>query len=76
MIEVRFRCGHSAQLGDATTGSPRCQCGETQVTFVKPSRQPRFSGVATGPYAEYKAVDPAVVNVATAGPLRLKERSE
>lgn len=76
MIQIRYQCGHDGRLGDAASGSPRCHCGETRVVYVKTSRPPRFSGSASGPYAEFKAVDPAVVNVATAGPLRLKERSE
>ena len=76
MIEIRYRCGHVQQVPDTVSASPRCHCGEMQIVYAKPNRPPRFSGVAVGPYADFKAMEPAVVNVATAGPLRLKERSK
>lgn len=76
MIQIRYKCGHEGRLSESVSASPRCHCGETQIVYVKTARPPRFSGAASGPYAEFKAVDPAIVNVAPAGPLRLKERSE
>ena len=49
--------------------TPICACGERQISLVRPSRPPRFVGTVTGPYAEYKALDPIAVNVAPGGPL-------
>lgn len=73
MIDVRFSCGHTGQLSDTVASSPVCgTCGERQITYVKAPRLPRFVGACTGPYAEPTGVTPGVVNVAPAGPLRLK----
>lgn len=72
-IAIRFKCGHEGLISDSVNMSPICHCGETQITFVKPSRPPRFTGACTGPYATHSHADPAVVNVAPAGPLRVKE---
>lgn len=77
MIEVRFLCDHTLAMGDKVDASPRCPvCGETKVRSVKPNRLPRFTGTVTGPMAEFKGLEPGVVNVATAGPLRLREESK
>ena len=75
MIAIGFKCGHSLSVSDQVNISPVCHCGETQITSVRPSRMPRFTGTVTGPMAEYKALDPGVVDVTTAGPMRLKEQS-
>ena len=67
-IRLRFVCGHEGSVSETSEGSPVCGCGETRIarTFA---RAPRFSGACSGPYAEMKQVDPAVVNFTTAGPL-------
>ena len=70
-ITVRFACGHTGNVGLNQTASPVCHCGETRVTQTV-ARAPRFSGACSGPYAEMKTVEPAIVDVATAGPLTLK----
>ena len=73
-IRVRFACGHLAEVNHKTVDAPPvCVCGETQImrTFA---RAPRFVGACSGPYAETKALDPAVVNLATKGPLILREQ--
>ena len=72
MIKVTFACGHTLNIGENPQAAPVCVCGESRITRTK-SRPPIFRGVATGPYTETKAMDPGVVNVASAGPLRLKE---
>lgn len=74
MISFTFACGHRAEFSDQMQVSPRCSCGEIQIVAVVPSRMPRFTGTVSGPYAEYKALDPGVVNVAPAGPLTIKEK--
>ena len=74
-ITIRYRCGHEGQLSDTIPGSPVCHCGETQITYVRPQRMPRFTGSCTGPYATFTRLDPGVVDVAPAGPLRLKEQT-
>jgi predicted RNA-binding Zn-ribbon protein involved in translation (DUF1610 family) len=76
VITVYFACGHQNAVDDRAM-SPVCPtCGNTQVARAIPNRTPRFVGACRGPYAETCAVDPAVVNVAPAGPLRVKERTE
>lgn len=73
MIALRFTCGHGTEISATHTGTPVClTCGETQIAGVK-APPPKFRGVARGPYAELAHLDPAVVNVAPGGPLRLKE---
>lgn len=76
MIEIRWKCGHVAQVSDKTAAAPMCQCGERQIVAVIPKRQPRFVGTVLGPCSEYKALEPGTVNVAPSGPLKLTERSE
>lgn len=73
MIAIRYKCGHSGQLNEQFNGSPVCPCGESQIVWVKPSRAPRFTGACTGPFATHSHMDPAVVNLAPAGPLKVKE---
>ncbi len=72
MVTVRFACEHELKVGDNPAATPQCSCGEKRVTRVH-APPPRFSGACSGPYAVMKAVTPAVVNLASAGPLRLKE---
>ena len=73
-IQLVFTCGHTAQIGDRADSSPRCAaCGCVQVARAISSRLPRFTGTCTGPLAEFKALDPGVVNVAPGGPLTIKE---
>lgn len=72
MINLRFKCGHEGAVSETAVTAPVCGCGETQVvrTFA---RAPRFTGACSGPYAETRAVDPGIVNVAPSGPLRIKQ---
>ena len=73
MVTVTFACGHRAQVGTNVDTQPCCpECGERTVQRVK-ARAPRFVGVATGPYAETKALDAIAVNLAPKGPLKIKE---
>ena len=71
-MQIRFACGHQVMLGDNPNGTPICTCGETRIQGVH-ARAPRFTGTCTGPYAEFKNLAPAVVNLAPAGPLVLKK---
>jgi hypothetical protein len=72
VIALRFTCGHAGSASPNAATAPVCgQCGETRIAHVK-ARAPRFTGTCTGPYAEYKALEPGGVDVTTAGPLRLK----
>lgn len=70
-MRVRFRCGHEGHVSETAETPPTCACGETRVarTFAPP---PRFRGACSGPYAETQALAPAMVNVASGGPLTLK----
>lgn len=70
-MTIQFACGHSAQIGDNPSAVPVCACGERRIQHVK-VRPPRFVGACSGPYAEYRNLSPAVVNVAPGGPLTLK----
>ncbi len=69
-IRVSFVCGHSKDIG-VNADTAVCACGETRVARSQ-ARAPRFVGVATGPYAEYRPLEAAVVNVAPGGALNLK----
>ena len=72
-IQVRFTCGHQASIAVNLDAAPVCPtCGETTVARVK-ARPPRFTGVASGPYCEHRALDAVPVNLAPKGPLTLKE---
>ena len=72
MITVRFACGHATSIGLHSDSAPVCGCGETRIASVK-ARPPRFVGACVGPYAETKGLDAGVVNLTTAGPLKLLE---
>lgn len=74
MIAIRWKCGHTATVGDNVSVSPICACGERQITMANPRRMPRFTGTVRGPVAEYKALDPGTANLAPGGALKLKER--
>jgi hypothetical protein len=70
MIDIRFRCGHVGTVSESMDANPRCFiCGEPHVVAVQTKRPPRFVGACSGPYAESKALDAAIVNVAPGGPL-------
>lgn len=75
-IRVTFACGHEAVVGSNADAAPSCVlCGEHRVARVT-APPPRFSGACRGPYAVTTAAQPGVVNVASAGPLVLKELRE
>ena len=74
-ISIRFACNHESALSDSFMTSPVCHCGERQITYVRPSRPPRFTGACTGPYATYTRLEPGVVDVAPSGPLQIKKES-
>lgn len=74
MIDIRYTCGHTATMSDMAAAAPVCSCGERQIVMVHPRRLPRFVGTVTGPYAEFKALDPGTVNVAPGGSLKIKEQ--
>lgn len=69
-IAVRFACGHKSEVGASAEATPTCGCGETRIVRTM-ARAPRFVGACSGPYCETQAVDPAVVDLTTAGPLKL-----
>lgn len=74
LITLRFACGHTTTVTATATSAPLCVvCGESRVQSVQ-TPPPRFTGACRGPYAETTAVEPGIVNVAPAGPLRLKEQ--
>ena len=75
MFIVRFDCGHEGHISETATTAPQCHCGAKRVVHVK-ARAPRFTGACTGPYAEYKAMEPGNVDLTTAGPLKLKESGD
>jgi len=74
-MRIDFACGHHATIGDNPSLAPICWCGESRIQSVQ-ARAPRFVGSATGPYCETKALEPAVVSLATGGSLRLQEPQE
>lgn len=72
MIEIRFRCGHTLRVDPDRVQRPSClECGETMVARVQ-APPPRFVGTVTGPLAETKHMEPAHVDLAPGGALRLK----
>lgn len=72
-IRITMACGHELKVPDTYEGTPVCaMCRERRVARVT-APPPRFSGACRGPYAATTAVTPGVVNVASAGPLTLKE---
>lgn len=75
-MRITFACGHHAEIGDNPSAAPICgACGESRIQAVK-ARAPRFTGVASGPYAEYRNLGPATVNLAPGGSLTLKPSTE
>jgi hypothetical protein len=73
-ITVTFACGHRQEVAATADAAPIClTCGDHRVTRTK-ARAPRFVGACQGPYCETKVFEPAIVNVAPAGPLKLKEQ--
>jgi hypothetical protein len=74
-MTVEFRCGHTLDLPRNVAAAPVCPCGERIVSRVS-GAVPRFVGTCSGPYAETQALEPAMVDVAPAGPLRLKPPKE
>ena len=71
MITVRFACGHQTAIAETAVTAPRCSCGETRIQRVA-ARAPTFRGTCTGPYAEYKALEPVPVDLTTEGKGRLR----
>jgi len=74
-MTVTFRCGHRVDVLPSFSVTPVCGCGERVVARVAGAR-PRFTGACAGPFAETRAVEPAVVNVAAGSPLKLKPPKE
>lgn len=73
-IKIVFGCGRSDSYSEQMQVSPSCPCGgHCHIVRVVPSRMPRFTGTCSGPYADFKALEPGVVDVTTAGPLTVKE---
>jgi hypothetical protein len=70
-MRVTYACGHTAEISDNPSGAPVCGCGETRIQYVK-ARAPRFTGACTGPFAEFKNLEPIAVNLAPGGPLTIK----
>jgi len=74
-ITVTFRCGHAQVTSPIALAALVCvQCGERIVSRVS-GATPRFVGACRGPFAETKAVEPAVVSLAST-PLVLKTPKE
>ena len=73
MIRLTFGCGHSSTIDEKATSASCPICGNRHVMRVF-ARPPQFIGACSGPYAESKAVEPGIVNVAAKGPLRLKDQ--
>ncbi len=73
MIRLTFQCGHSSTIDEKATEASCPICGNRQVTRVI-ARPPQFIGTCTGPYATTKSIEPAIVNLATAGSLKLKDQ--
>jgi hypothetical protein len=71
-MKVTFACQHTAEIGDNPSGPPVCACGERRIQAVK-ARAPKFTGACSGPFAEFRQLDPVVVNLAPGGPLTLKK---
>lgn len=75
-ITVTFACGHQQAVAVTADAPPIClACGDQRVLRTK-ARAPRFVGACQGPYCETKACEPAIVNVAPAGPLQLNPPKE
>jgi hypothetical protein len=66
MITATFRCGHSQRVSPTSAAPPICNlCGERVVSRVS-GATPKFMGACSGPCAETRAVEPAVVSLASA----------
>ena len=74
-MTITFRCGHQTILPRDVSAAPICMCGERVVSRVEGAR-PRFVGTCAGPYAETQDLPGTLVDVTTAGPLRLKPPKE
>ena len=74
-MTITFRCGHQAVLPRDVAAAPVCHCGERVVSRVE-GAAPRFAGTCSGPFAETQDLPPGIVDVAPAGPLRLKPPQE
>lgn len=72
MIKVKFACGHETSVAENADSAPVCGCGERNIARTV-SRAPRFVGACSGPYCETKAMEPGIVDLTTAGSLKLKE---
>lgn len=73
---IIFACGcPPMKVSDDTNAPPICPCGERRIRDVK-APAPRFRGVCQGPSAVSVRLDPIVVDVAPAGPLKLKEPTD
>jgi hypothetical protein len=76
MIAVTFRCGHRQTVPLSQTGTICCAvCGTGQVARVK-APPPTFTGHVLGPRARTKDLGPAVVDLTTEGPLKLKPHED
>lgn len=60
MITIRFACGHVVRVEQMLCPT----CGEHRIAQVL-APPPRFSGMATGPYADFKALEPVAVDLTT-----------
>ena len=71
-MTITFACQCAPlTVSDVGDTPPVCRCGERRISDVK-APAPRFRGVCQGPSATYTHAEPAIVNVAPAGPLRVK----
>lgn len=68
-----FRCGHQGRHKDGH--EPVCaECGTRGIARVVQAPAPRFVGLATGPHATTRALDPAVVRIGQT-PLTLRQET-
>ena len=62
-MTITYRCGHSTTQPATIQACPACgTCGETVVSRVKDA-QPHFVGTVRGPFAEFKALEPVIVDL-------------
>lgn len=74
MITLTMKCGHRMQVDPDRVHRPSCpQCGETVVARVQ-APAPTFVGTVTGPLSETKYMEPAHVDLAPGGPLKLRDQ--
>lgn len=74
-MTITFRCGHQTILPRETAMAPVCGCGERIVSRVE-GAQPTFVGTCSGPFADTQDMPGVLVDVTTAGPLRLTPPKE